>query len=281
MLTNKLSINILLLFVICFVSKNELRMPSILYSTTCFIKNDFYRLRIYVDEKYDYNEIISSEFIQSTSDSLEFTSTNIPIHHIQPSFTRLHFELLNKKKANNNIPETITLNHLLDIKQTNTLPRNYYKNVSNSFQADALEASSRTTSSIRTTTLEQSGESSRIILTPNDSKPFVKRRQLSFRRFFSSSSNSDSEAILLFRTLIKIKYIDVSNSIQWNIKCLELEMDTEDIANELYRNLTLCLSTLKQRPRRLLAFINPLSGKGMKNILRNYSLMFLYFIVYY
>jgi hypothetical protein len=43
-------------------------------------------------------------------------------------------------------------------------------------------------------------------------------------------------------------------------------MDTEDLANELYANLNLCLSTLKQRPHRLLAFVNPLSGKGMEKL---------------
>jgi hypothetical protein len=101
-------------------------------------------------------------------------------------------------------------------------------------------------------------------LTPDSSQTTLKRRQFSFGRFFSSPSNRDTEIIALYKTLIKIHYVDVSNSIRWNIKSLELEMDTEDIANELNLNLFLCLSTLKQRPRSLLAFVNPLSGKGMK-----------------
>ena len=79
----------------------------------------------------------------------------------------------------------------------------------------------------------------------------------------------DSESILLSKTIIKINYVDVSNSIQWNIKNLELEIDTEDIANELYTNLNLCLSTLTQRPRHLLAFVNPIVGKGEKLIFYN------------
>ena len=87
-------------------------MPSILYSTTCYIKNDLYRLCIYVDDN-DQN----STDIQSTTDSSDFTSLDIPINTIIPSLTRLNFQLINDKK-NKNIPETIILNHLLNVKQT-------------------------------------------------------------------------------------------------------------------------------------------------------------------
>ncbi|CAF2782169.1 unnamed protein product [Rotaria sp. Silwood2] len=237
-------------------------MPSILYSTTCYIKNGFYRLRIYVDDRNDYSNIDSPENIQLATDSVDFTATNIPINHIQPSLTRLSFELLNEKKTNNNTPTTIVLNHLLNVQQTTSLPKKSNKNFSNSLPISSLEISGRSISPSSSPTLEQSGDTSRIILTPNNSQVIFKRRQFSFRRFFSSLSNTDSEAILLHKTTIKIKYVDVTNSMQWNIKSLELEMDTEDIANELYTNLNLCLSTLTQRPHRLLAFVNPLSGKG-------------------
>ncbi|CAF3737358.1 unnamed protein product [Rotaria sp. Silwood1] len=237
-------------------------MPSILYSTTCSIKNDFYHLRIYVDDRNDGFNTILSENIQLKTDSLDFTATSIPINHIEPSLTRLNFELLNEKKSNNNIPTTITLNHILNVQQTISSPKKLNRNFSSSLPLSSLEITNRNISPPNSPILEQSSETNRIILTSINSPIIFKRQQFSFRRFLSSLSNTDSDAILLYKTMIKIKYIDITNSIQWNIKCLELEMDTEDIATELYTNLNLCLSTLKQRPRRLLAFVNPLSGKG-------------------
>jgi hypothetical protein len=224
-------------------------MPSILYSTTCYIKTDLYRLRIYVDD--DCSDLSS----QVETDSLDFTSIELPINRVKPSFTRLSFELLDDKKVNNNIPQTIPLNHLLNVKQTISSPKKYNKTP----QTPSLGASSRNSPIV-----DLSRETSQITLTPDSSQTTLKRRQFSFGRFFSSPSNRDTEIIALYKTLIKIHYVDVSNSIRWNIKSLELEMDTEDIANELNLNLFLCLSTLKQRPRSLLAFVNPLSGKGMK-----------------
>ena len=48
----------------------------------------------------------------------DFTSIEIPIDTIIQSLTRLNFELIDDKK-NTNIPQTIILNHLLNVKQTN------------------------------------------------------------------------------------------------------------------------------------------------------------------
>lgn len=220
-------------------------MPSILYSTTCYIKNDLYRLRIYIDEQTENDSL--------ATDSLDFTSIDIPIHRIKPSLTRLNFQLLDEKKINNNIPQTIPLNHLLNVKQTISPPKNSPRSLTNS-----LQITSSPISSISIDSRIQSQQSSQSTLTNHS----LKSSQFSFARFFSLSTNTGGNSILLSKTLIKISYVDVSNSIRWNIKTLELEMDTEDIANELYSNLNLCLSTLKQRPRRLLAFVNPLSGKG-------------------
>ncbi|CAF4411592.1 unnamed protein product, partial [Adineta steineri] len=86
-------------------------------------------------------------------------------------------------------------------------------------------------------------------------------RQFSFGRFFSTQSNPDDKLNPTYKSIVKINYIDISNSIRWNIKRLEVEVETEDIANELYMNLNLCLSTLTQRPRNLLVFINPFGGR--------------------
>ncbi|CAF0996043.1 unnamed protein product [Adineta steineri] len=233
-------------------------MPSILYSTTCYIKNDLYRLRIYIDDQDEKIDIISSKNVQLRTDSLDITGTDIPFNRIKPNLTRLNFELLNDKKINNNIPNTIILNHLLNIQQTASISKKSNRNFSNSLQLQTFDVSDRNTDVKTIPIFEQSQDSSQTQLTSNNSKS----GQFSFRRFFSSLSDSNSEAILLSKTTIKINYVDVSNSIRWNIKSLELEMDTEDVANELYSNLNLCLTTLVQRPHRLLAFVNPLSGKG-------------------
>ncbi|CAM4929472.1 unnamed protein product [Rotaria socialis] len=238
-------------------------MPSILYSTTCYIKDDFYRLRIYVDDTNDCFGSDSKEDNQFENDSFEFAPTNIPIDYVKPSFTRLNFQLLNEKKTNNNIPETITLNHLLNVQQTTPLSRKSNKNLTQRAQTASLERSTdRNTNSINTPILEQPGDITQITLNSNNSEVLFTQRQFSFRSFFSSLSNSNCEFTSLFKTLVKIKYVDASNSIQWKIKSLELELDAEDVAYELYSNLNLCLSKLKQRPHRLLAFVNPLSGKG-------------------
>ncbi|UJR13631.1 hypothetical protein I4U23_000644 [Adineta vaga] len=206
---------------------------------------------------------VLSNLTTLATDSLDFTATDIPIAHIKPSLTRLHFQLLDDKKSNWNIPETITLNHLLNVKQTTSLP----KKINQSFTQNLQPTTSINASSERTTpTSEQSHDSSHITLSSNNSESIIKRRQFSFRRFFSSLSNQDGDAILLLKTTIKIDYVDVSDSIRWSIKTLELELKDEDLANELYTNLNLCLSTLIQRPHRLLAFVNPLSGKGRARV---------------
>ncbi|CAF1010634.1 unnamed protein product [Rotaria magnacalcarata] len=238
-------------------------MPSILYSTICYIKDDFYRLRIYVDDPNDCFGRDSKEDDQFKNDSFEFTPTNIPIDYVKPSFTRLNFQLLNEKNTNNNIPETITLNHLLNVQQTTPLSRKSNKNLTQSVQTPSPERSTdRNTNSICTSILSQPGDTTQTTLTSNNSEVLFKHKQFSFRSFFSSLSNPNSGFTSLLKTLVKIKYVDVSNSIQWKVKSLELELDTEDVAYELYLNLNLCLSILKQRPHRLLAFVNPLSGKG-------------------
>lgn len=226
-------------------------MPSVLYSTTCLIKSDLYRLRIYTDD---------IQFNSEIENSLDFTSIDIPIQHITPALTRLDFQLLNEKKINTTIPQTITLNHLLNVKQIVSTLKNSTKSFNSSLQVTpSLEVNAAVEESL---SFEQSREISQTTIATDNSQGSFKRRQFSFRRFLSSFSSPPSSTDLLTKTSIKISYVDVSNSIQWTIKTLELELDTEEIAGELYMNLNRCLSTLSQRPRRLLAFVNPLSGKG-------------------
>jgi hypothetical protein len=229
-------------------------MPSTFYSTTCYIKNDLYRLCIYVDDN-DQN----STDIQSTTDSSDFTSPDIPIDTIIPSLTRINFELINDKK-NTNIPKTIILNHLLNVQQINATSNKNKRNFNNS--NEIID-----TNDTATQEFEQSKKTSYTTLNTAISEVAVPetpaiRRQFSFRTLFSIQTFAESELNLLSKTIIKISYVDVSNSIRWNIKKLEVEVETDDIANELYTNLNLCLSALTQRPHHLLVFVNPIGGKG-------------------
>ena len=229
-------------------------MPSTLYSTTCYIKNDLYRLCIYVDDN-DQN----STDIQSTTDASDFTSPDIPIDTIIPSLTRIDFELINNKK-NTNIPKTIILNHLLNVQQINLVSNKNKRNFNNN--NEILDTNDTTTQAF-----EQSKKTSYTTLNTAISEVTVPetpaiRRQFSFKTLFSTQTLADNEFNFISKTLIRISYVDVSNSIRWNIKKLELEVETDDIANELYTNLNLCLSTLTQRPHNLLVFVNPIGGKG-------------------
>jgi hypothetical protein len=232
-------------------------MPSILYSTTCYIKNDLYHLCIDVD-----NNDQNSTDTQSVADSPDFTSPDIPIDTIIPSLTRINFKLVNDKK-NTIIPKTIILNHLLNVQQIDTTPNRNKRNFNisneiidtNDTITPALEQSQKTSY----TTADAAVSEAAVPQTP------ASRRQFSFKQLFSTQTYTDSEVNYIFKTSIKISYVDISNSIRWTVKRLELEVETEDTATELYTNLNSCLSTLTQRPHNLLAFVNPFGGKGNEN----------------
>jgi hypothetical protein len=129
------------------------------------------------------------------------------------------------------------------------------------------EQSQQTSYTTLNTTISQLSASQTPIPTPTP-KP---RRQFSFRRFLSTQSNIDNETNFTSKIGIHINYVDVLNSIRWTVKTLKVELTSEDLATELYMNLNLCLSTLKQRPRHLLAFVNPFGGKGKTNRFLSYE----------
>ncbi|CAF2702045.1 unnamed protein product [Rotaria sp. Silwood2] len=240
-------------------------MPSILYSTTCYIKNDLYNLSIYVD-----NNEQNFTNTQLTTDPFELTSNDIPIDSIVPSLTRLRFEPVIEKK-NTNVPKEIILDHLLSVQQTNIKPNENRKiftddgeiNNINITTASSVAQSRRTSY----TTLNSVISEDTIPQIPTT------RRTSGLGRLFSVQSHMDSATNLACKTLIKLSYVHVLNSIRWNIKRLEIEVDTEDIAERLQLNLNLCLSTLKQRPHRLLAFVNPFGGKGRARFVYNKSIL--------
>ncbi|CAF3561656.1 unnamed protein product [Rotaria sp. Silwood1] len=66
---------------------------------------------------------------------------------------------------------------------------------------------------------------------------------------------------------IDLSYVHISESFIWTVKRLQLEMDSE-AAYQFSLILTEYLSKLKHRPRHLVAFVNPHSGKGVSKYRR-------------
>ncbi len=60
---------------------------------------------------------------------------------------------------------------------------------------------------------------------------------------------------------MKINYVKISESFLWTLEGIEVEIDLIS-GNELYLILNENLSKLKDRPRNLLVFVNPICGKG-------------------
>ena len=220
-------------------------MPSILYSTTCYIKNDLYRLGIVVDDDGG-----------ATSDTDEFTSTQIALDQIIPSLTRVRLERQDYESERVLSSKIIELQHLLSVQLPEVIDHSDPKGSHGTF--------STTDGSMPV--IEQSLTDSNATLNTSTSIVTMTSlastsRQFSFGRFFSTRTFEDTRP---WRNLVNISYIDVSHAIRWRIQRLTIEVETEDVANELCVNLNLCLSSLKQRPRRLLAFVNPLCGKGKR-----------------
>ena len=223
-------------------------MPVVLYSNWCYVKNDLYQVSIVVHDNEQSSVDVSFE-----TDSLDSEFTVFPVEKIDPSLTRINFELIDGK-GNANIPRTIPLNHVLSVEQ---IPRNQYQENPEQILNNNDSTPKGSAKSNKKSIKKQFSEVI-IARTP------VLREQSNFRRFFSTQSYNRNQTELVLKTIININYVDTSNPIRWNVNKIMLDLDNEDMANELYVNLDQCLSTLKQRPRHLLAFVNPFGGKGRK-----------------
>ncbi|CAF3751273.1 unnamed protein product [Rotaria sordida] len=93
-------------------------MPSILFSTSCSIKTEPFRLSICIDDDFKELFIGTNDSTLLSANVCGAVSSTINIAHL----IRLQFELLSEKKINattidnDNIPRTILLNNLLNIK---------------------------------------------------------------------------------------------------------------------------------------------------------------------
>ena len=228
-------------------------MASTQYSTSCYYKNDLYRVSIVVDQDGDSDG--DSEI------SEQFTGTDLSPDKIKPTLTHLHFELADPHRKSSALPKTIRLNQLLNVVYVKSVSNRQQKHAFTSVDTmnspdpsrDAMEKSQETLS----TMLNKSRSEM------NVAQPPARNQQFSWGTFLSRQTTiNGSRTDLIRRSAIRLCYVDVSNSIQWHVKKLELELETETMAVDLYRNLNLCLSTLVERPRYLLVFVNPCCGKG-------------------
>lgn len=109
----------------CIVSLIDSVMSSTLFSTTCYIKQKPYDLRICIDNDSNEYSVSTIDDILLTIDSGESTSNASNVLNS----IRLHFESLSDKKKNptlatddDAIPEIIILSKLLNIKRTEQIP---------------------------------------------------------------------------------------------------------------------------------------------------------------
>ena len=221
-------------------------MPVTLYSKTCYIKNDLYCLSIIHDD--DNEQSSTNASFETNSTDSEFNV--FPVDSIDPSLTRINLELIAGKK-NTNIPKTIPLNHVLNVEQIQFAANKYQEYLDDT----------------KPTITKQSPKSNKISMKKQLSEVIlartpILRRQMNFGRFFSTQSYTSSQVNYTLQTRICLSYVDMSNSIRWNVNKIMFDLDSEDMGNELYVNLDQLLLTLKQRPRSLLAFVNPFGGKG-------------------
>ena len=227
-------------------------MAAIQYSTHCYFKNDLYRLSIVVND---------NQFCQDDSlTSNEFIATDISFEHIKPSLTQITFELIDQQKKVSALPKAIDLHQLLNVVCINSISPRQQKQVFTS--VDTININD-----ISTPIVEPSRQTSYTTLNTSKSEVNVAqqtpiRQQFSFGAFFSTQTHTGSDDNITTRSSIRLSYVDVSNSIRWSIKQLELELENEELARDLDRNLTMCLTILTQRPHHLLVFVNPYCGKG-------------------
>ena len=239
-------------------------MSYVLYSVYCHINDQHYRFYISVGKNDDNS---TGTLLPENSD--EFTSTEISTHGVIPSLTQLNFESTELIQTMV-IPEKISLNNLLKVEKTSVASRSVQQQFSNN--------STMVTTTVRTKPLTTNiPKSHSRVFGRSISDMGIQRenrisRQTSLKKFLSKMSSSHSKTDCTTRAVVKISYIDVSNSY-WKIKRLELEVESDEVANELCTNLDNCLSTLKQRPHHLLVFINPSAGRGKSN--RKFSQEFL------
>ena len=230
-------------------------MSSVLYSTVCYIKNEHHHVYIYVDGAQS-----DSTVVQATS---EFASPDIDVHSIDPLLTKIKFESVSKRK-NTTIPKVIHLNNLLHVQHIKSIrkrKRNVYISTDALSTFEPVPVTEPSTEGTPTILSKSTSEVAAVPSTP------ALPRSYSLSRLFLGQKSTETEGHAEYRFAVKLSYIDVSNSIRWGIKRLEFEVESEDVANELCVNLNLCLSTLEQRPRHLLAFVNPFGGKGKRNLL--------------
>ena len=218
-------------------------MSSDLFSSAFYIKGLAYRLCICTDDDSSKGPVSTDRPVLARSDTCESKLIDVKI---PPSSIRLHFESLSDRNQKSDsvdkdsVPESIILDHLLNVKVIASLA-----NPDSGLKKRRAEYTNQ--HSLAKSTNEQS------------CSPVSQSSEWSF----TDESNKSNELSLSQSTQVHLNYVEITKSLLWTVKRLELEMDVE-AANKLSEILTRYLSKLTHRPRHLMCFVNPQCGKGKK-----------------
>lgn len=246
-------------------------MPSTLYSTSCSIQENCYRLRVQSDQinVRPFERVVPHFDLEQTKID-ELTSSDIPVELVDPTSTKIVFEpiFLNKRSPSargNSVPLEIPLHYLLRVQRLETPSTKKKKKPSRNGENCSINTFTGTNSSTTSTSADENRPETPTSASSNivDNAEGPQSSETKFRRFLSmpATFSADSQ-----KTLIRLDFVDVSNLIQWKHRSLDIIIDSEVMATILFEKLQLYLSKLKQRPRSLLVFVNPLSGKGNQSV---------------
>jgi hypothetical protein len=233
-------------------------MSTMNYSTRCYVKNELYCVSIVGNVNNDH----AKQSDLSNTEIIECLSSDIPIASIETATVRIEFDLIDGNKPASIVPKTIDLHRLLTIELNDTLsnPEQTSTNIDannpsviSMLPDEPCQQTCETT--ISTSTCDKS-----------ISTASVTHRRFTFKSFISSLFSAKTSVNLNTKSIIKLCYVNVCESVRWNINRLDLHFETNKLAEDFSRNINLCLSTFIQRPHHLLVFINPLSGKGRLDI---------------
>ncbi|CAF1275573.1 unnamed protein product [Didymodactylos carnosus] len=266
-------------------------MAYILYESICNYKNYQYNLQVNI-EQYD-----GGKDKQQRETSLNELVTNeasidpVQIQIIAPS-TKILFIPINQRSnssTSSDIPSIIPLRQLINIHQIekrekngngffSSLPRFFEKNqlirtqIKSESNSNSLNSSATNENEIplnlslsNVVNKDPEAFSHIYMRQTNELSESNEQSTTSLKRSILTTDeenveNNDEEQ--KSKTCVQLTYIDIKSPFQWLLKHLIIELQTEAEAKTFCVYLTKCLSILKERPRHLLVFVNPLCGKG-------------------
>ncbi|CAF1097835.1 unnamed protein product, partial [Didymodactylos carnosus] len=263
-------------------------MPYNLYESVCNYKKWQYKLQICI-EQHDGIDTEKQQQKTTFEPLINETSVDSTKAEIIASSTKILFLPINQKSgytASSNVPSSIHLRQLINIRQIKKKEK-----TKNGFLNSLSEKkrSKRTRPFVEPTTLhtqnanvnKDSTDSLRLsmpIINAEDQEALTSISPILTDK--STELSSESAPSMSHRAFAPIEedtgiddqeqksktclltYTDTKSPFRWILKRLVIELKTNEEADIFCMQLTKCLSMLKERPKHLLAFVNPLCGKG-------------------